>query len=66
MAAILPFLSRVPLLVWALLAVAGCFLLLIVVLSFTAVYSAKPARRRAAQDMVRVLWSRRPDDPTAP
>ncbi|MFD4862707.1 hypothetical protein [Streptomyces atratus] len=56
MTAILPFFSRVPLLAWALLAVVGFYLVLIVVLSVTAVYSAKPARRRAAADMVRVLW----------
>ncbi|MCF3132425.1 hypothetical protein [Streptomyces olivochromogenes] len=56
MAAILPFLSRIPFLVWAVLAVAGVYLVLIAVLSVTAVYSAKPARRRAAADMVRILW----------
>jgi hypothetical protein len=54
--AVLPYLSRVPLLAWALLAVIGVYLALIVVLTVTAVYSAKPARRRAAADMVRVLW----------
>lgn len=62
MAAILPFLSRVPLLAWALLAVVGFYLVLIVVLSVTAVYSAKPARRRAAADMVRILWITRSKD----
>ncbi|MFC8350976.1 hypothetical protein [Streptomyces sp. NPDC057280] len=56
MAAILPFLSRVPLLIWALLAVVVLYLVLIVILSFTAVYSAKLSRRRAARDMVRILW----------
>jgi hypothetical protein len=61
-AAILPFLSRVPLLAWALLAVVGFYLVLIVVLSVTAVYSAKPARRRAAADMVRILWITRSKD----
>ncbi|MFD4977625.1 hypothetical protein [Streptomyces sp. NPDC058424] len=62
MAAILPFLSRVPFLGWAVLAAAGVYLVLIVVLSVTAVYSAKPARRRAAADMVRVLWFTRSRD----
>ncbi|WP_328484849.1 hypothetical protein OHS71_41215 (plasmid) [Streptomyces sp. NBC_00377] len=62
MAAILPFLSRVPLLVWAFVAVTGFYLLLIVVLSFTAVYSAKPARRRAALNVVRVLWITRNEE----
>ncbi|MFD3553549.1 hypothetical protein ACFWWA_15760 [Streptomyces goshikiensis] len=56
MAALLPFLARVPLLVWALLAIALLYLLLIVLLSLTAVYGKKPARRRAATDMVRILW----------
>jgi hypothetical protein len=54
--ALLPFLARVPLLLWALLAVALLYLLLIVLLSLTAVYGKKPARRRAAADMVRILW----------
>ncbi|MGV9568710.1 hypothetical protein ACWDRX_03410 [Streptomyces nigra] len=62
MTAILPLLSRVPLLAWALLAVAGFYLVLIVLLSVTAVYSSKPARRRAAADMVRVLWISRSKD----
>ncbi|WP_445282607.1 hypothetical protein [Streptomyces sp. DSM 118148] len=56
MTALLPFLTRVPLLAWALLAVIGLYLLLIVLLSLTAVYGKKPARRRAAADMVRTLW----------
>jgi hypothetical protein len=54
--AFLPFLARVPLLVWALLAVALLYLLLIILLSLTAVYAKKPTRRRAAADMVRTLW----------
>jgi hypothetical protein len=54
--ALLSFLARVPLLIWALLAVALLYLLLIVLLSLTAVYGKKPARRRAAADMVRILW----------
>lgn len=54
--ALLPFLARVPLLVWALLAVASLYLSLIVLLSLTAVYGNTPARRRAAAEMVRVLW----------
>ncbi|MEU6688113.1 hypothetical protein [Streptomyces sp. NPDC046832] len=56
MTALLPFLARVPLLVWALLAVLLLYLLLIVLLSLTAVYGKKPARRRAAADMARILW----------
>lgn len=54
--AIVPFLARVPLLVWALLAVVALYLVLIVLLSLTAVYARKPVRRRAAAEMVRVLW----------
>ncbi|MFI8242626.1 hypothetical protein ACIF83_36190 [Streptomyces sp. NPDC085866] len=66
MTAFLPFLARVPLLVWALLAVALLYLLLIVLLSLTAVYAKKPARRRAATEMVRILWftQGRKDDQT--
>lgn len=66
MSAILPFLSRVPPLAWAFLAVQGSYLLLIVVLSVTAVYSAKTARRRAAADMVRVLWITRNKEEQSP
>ncbi|MFC8835950.1 hypothetical protein ACFT8V_22575 [Streptomyces griseoincarnatus] len=64
MTAYLPFIARVPLLVWALLAVLLLYLLLIILLSLTAVYAKKPARRRAAADMVRTLWiiSNRSDD----
>ncbi|MFI1291631.1 hypothetical protein ACH4VM_24735 [Streptomyces sp. NPDC020792] len=64
MTAFLPFLARVPLLVWALPAFALLYLLLIILLSLTAVYAKKPARRRAAADMVRTLWftGRRNDD----
>ncbi|MEU8851942.1 hypothetical protein AB0C70_38250 [Streptomyces sp. NPDC048564] len=58
MTAFLPFIARVPLLVWTLLAVALLYLLLIILLSLTAVYAKKPARRRAAADMVRTLWFR--------
>ncbi|MGW2768981.1 hypothetical protein [Streptomyces sp. NPDC001275] len=54
--ALLPFLARVPLLVWVLLTVALLYLLLIVLLSLTAVYAKMPARRRAATEMVRILW----------
>lgn len=67
--ALLPFLARVPLLVWALLAVVLLYLLLIVLLSLTAVYGKKPARRRAAADMVQILWftgGRRDDQAPAP
>ncbi|RPK82120.1 hypothetical protein EES46_27695 [Streptomyces sp. ADI98-10] len=53
---LLPLLTRVPLLVWAFLSVVSLYLLLIVLLSLTAVYGQKPTRRRAAADMVRVLW----------
>ncbi|MGW1765036.1 hypothetical protein ACWCQL_13295 [Streptomyces sp. NPDC002073] len=56
MTALLPFLARVPMLVWALLSVVSLYLLLIVLLSLTAVYGKKPARRRAAAEMVRILW----------
>ncbi|MFJ2566523.1 hypothetical protein ACIO02_26930 [Streptomyces sp. NPDC087568] len=56
MTALLPFLTRVPMLVWALLAVVLFYLLLIVLLSLTAVYAKKPTRRRAATEMVRILW----------
>ncbi|MER7885978.1 hypothetical protein ABTY35_24540 [Streptomyces fimicarius] len=56
MTAVLPFLARIPLLVWALLAIALLYLLLIALLSLTAVYGKKLARRRAAADMVRILW----------
>ncbi|MFF1715937.1 hypothetical protein [Streptomyces sp. NPDC058268] len=64
MTAFLPFIARVPLLVWALLVVVLLYLLLIILLSLTAVYAKKPARRRAAADMVRTLWfnSGRNDD----
>ncbi|MFF3790863.1 hypothetical protein ACFYXW_12435 [Streptomyces sp. NPDC001981] len=61
MTALLPLLARVPLLAWALLAVVSLYLLLIVLLSLTAVFGRKPARRRAAADMVRVLWFTRGD-----
>jgi hypothetical protein len=54
--AIVPFLARVPLLVWALLAIVALYLLLIILLSLTAVYARMPIRRRAAADMVRTLW----------
>lgn len=65
--ALLPFLARVPLLVWALLAVGLLYLLLIILLSLTAVYGRKPTRRRAAADMVRTLWftSNRGEEPPA-
>ncbi|WP_186780356.1 hypothetical protein [Streptomyces salinarius] len=56
MTAFLPLLARVPLLVWAVLAVVSLYLLLIVFLSLTAVYGRRPARRRAAAEMARVLW----------
>ncbi|MBW1603594.1 hypothetical protein JJV70_16075 [Streptomyces sp. JJ66] len=56
MAAILPFFAEVPALVWMLLAALVTYLLFIGVFAVTAVYSAKPARRRAAVEMVRVLW----------
>lgn len=63
MAAILPFLTRVPLLVWSLLAVVLLYLLLITLLVFITLFSKKPARRRAAADLVRVLWfSRGPQE----
>ncbi|GAA1248916.1 MULTISPECIES: hypothetical protein [Streptomyces] len=55
-APLLPFLARLPLLVWALLAVTLLYLLLIVLLSLTAVYAKELARRRAATEMVRILW----------
>jgi hypothetical protein len=65
--AFLPFIVRVPLLVWALLAVALLYLLLIILLSLTAVYAQKPTRRRAAADMVRTLWfSRSRNDDQSP
>ncbi|WP_127354181.1 hypothetical protein [Actinacidiphila soli] len=54
MTTIFPLLARVPLL--ALLVVVSVYLLLIGVFAVTAVYSGKPARRRAAADMVRALW----------
>ncbi|WP_405763858.1 hypothetical protein OG539_43420 [Actinacidiphila glaucinigra] len=56
MTTIYPLLVRVPLLLWALLVVVTAYLLLIAVFAVTAVYSVKPARRRAAADMVRALW----------
>ncbi|TGZ16023.1 hypothetical protein DV517_09960 [Streptomyces sp. S816] len=54
--ALLPFLARVPLLLWALCAVVPLYLLLIGLLTLTAVYGKGRARRRAAAEMVRTLW----------
>ena len=56
MAAILPFPARIPALIRVFVAVAGSCLVLIGVLSLAAVFSTKPARRRAAAEGVRVLW----------
>ena len=46
---------------WALLlAVAGVvYLTLVVILALTAVFSSEPSRRKAAIDVLRVLWIRR-------
>lgn len=60
MTALLPFLSHTPGLLCSSVAVALCvYMVLITVLSLTAAYSSKSARRKAAADMVRVLWLRR-------
>lgn len=56
----LPFFSRLPgLFGVAVAALLITYALLIVVLAMTAVYSSLPSRRRAAAEMVRVLWLRR-------
>ncbi|MEU9272317.1 hypothetical protein AB0E04_44000 [Streptomyces sp. NPDC048251] len=56
MTAFLPFFARVPLLLWVLLVVVLVYLMLIILLVFITLFSRKPTRRRAARDLVRVLW----------
>ncbi|TXJ83310.1 hypothetical protein E2C11_07510 [Streptomyces lavendulae] len=66
---LVPLLARVPLLLWALCAVISLYLLLIGLLTLTAVYGRRSARRRAAAEMVRTLWfagSGTDDKPLAP